>query len=690
MLELEAGVLRSALLETGANFDPRGLMLKGVRIVGDLDLDFVDLRFPLRFSGIEMAGHLSMRSFRGIEVQVIKSTIGALTFDRANIEGLMRIAQCQIPGGVSGTNCDVGVLKLTSSTLGQQTTVSWSEDDTEAWEDTTSHPDHIEQVDVRLNLEMASIGGDAYLNRLTVHGEISAIGIRVRGAVIFTGTKIVPCHTLACEDRDHASICLDNATIGGSLIMQQLRAFGGLLVRGGHVGGQLRLEDSEFVIAESESFVVDLSGIEVSNDVRLDRIRAGQLSIGSATMDDLVLAGAEFLDDSDSANSVYAINAVIRGRVLFSASILKGRLDLRRSTVGEGVITVDPDEQSLPSEIARIDLSDSHISGQVTVRASVSKFIVADRVVVTGTFDLETLTKLGAHFVDAPDMQGTQYSLIARGARFEHLNLGTGAQIDGAFDLSGSTISRLSVSSLPLVGACRLPSVSLTETWSIGTISGYVNEGWENAQAWLSKEPSTSSTKPGAPVHKHGVQSWYAVAGVFERSGRESDARRLKYLATDRLFKQRGAWFSKTVWRWITMAAVGHGFYSQRSLYGLVILGALAFSLVLNNPEAFNPTDRDAAVGKASNGSIAISDGKPDDVTIFTGASDPAPVAYPELSAPLYAIDVILSPVGSGQAASWRVSTDLWLSIALTAIKLLSWALLGLFVTSVSGVLSKR
>lgn len=176
-----------------------------------------------------------------------------------------------------------------------------------------------------------------------------------------------------------------------------------------------------------------------------------------------------------------------------------------------------------------------------------------------------------------------------------------------------------------------------------------------------------------------------AVAESFELAGMESDGRHLKYAATDQLLSRRGNLFSRLIWRRVTKYTIGHGYYSQRAIAWLAALWVLSTVLIGLNAGAFTPTDREAAIpasgtsstafppphetgpGPGASDSEATSAGDSElEVAITTAASQPAPLAYPTFIPPLYAIDIVLSPLGTGQSDAWRVSANMWLTSALT------------------------
>ena len=76
----------------------------------------------------------------------------------------------------------------------------------------------------------------------------------------------------------------------------------------------------------------------------------------------------------------------------------------------------------------------------------------------------------------------------------------------------------------------------------------------------------------------------------------------------------------------------------------LLILWAAAVIIAgVSSTTSFNPTDRDVAATSARFQHVT------------TGLTEPRPRGYPAFNA----VDVVLSPVGTGQAAAWRTSGPL-------------------------------
>lgn len=234
---------------------------------------------------------------------------------------------------------------------------------------------------------------------------------------------------------------------------------------------------------------------------------------------------------------------------------------------------------------------------------------------------------------------------------------------------------------LGLPRATRTPSVAATKHWSIGSIDGIAGADWKGARDWL----ELPSSRQGEFI----PQLWFEVADVFDRSGRESEAKKLRFEAVDRVLWRRTNVVS---WLWgrITKVTIGHGFYPERALVWLLIIWFSVAGLVASNKDSFSPSDRSTAISQAQDEKPAPKSEPTGKGLAITGSTNPSPIAYPTLYPFIYAVDIVVSPVGTGQSTAWQFHGSLWLSSILTFLKLLSWALGGLFITGIAGAFRRR
>ncbi|WP_348788430.1 hypothetical protein [Leifsonia sp. NPDC080035] len=701
-VSVAAPVVREALLNHAAH-DPNGLLVRGLRIVGELDLDFATLGFPVRMTGVRIEGDLGMTSLRAGDVEFAGSWMRNVRLSHARVENDLSLVDSVVDGSIDATVASFGALNLGGVRVSS-----------------------LENAAKALVIELADVAGDLQLGDADIRGAVSAIGVDVRGSFLLDDARLgMPVPVTRGRGRRPSAaprprrprnpaecmLCLDSARIGGVLDLSGVVSGASILARGVTVGGQAkfsRLQIRSFGAAPS---VLSLDGTTVVHDVFLDRIVAPQVSMtGGSIGSDLSLREAR-LTHVDSVSARFDETTVGEWLIL-DGSTMAARFQLRGAAVGAQLSAVPSGAHV--TRIEQIDLSRSTIGGDVTLAAEIPQGLIANRTDMRSVFHLNRAVRIGPPAAAASPAGAV---VIARNATIHRLQLGLDIPLDGPLDLSGARIDVLDVGELTdentPVGAhadgageadpaTRLPSIRPTGTIEIGSVSGFLNDGWRHAAAWLDGRPApkpapesrrTDDARAQRRGRTFGIQPWMALAAVFENSGRESEARRLKFEATDRLFRHRSNWFSSAVWRRITKITIGHGYYSQLALVWLAGLWLATTILIAVNPAAFSPTDREAAMEQPTAVSTVVPDPVPPDesvATLTTGSSDPAPTAYPAFSAPLYAVDVVVSPVGTGQSAAWWVSGDLWLSALITLIKLTAWSLLGLFVTGVSGILSKR
>ncbi|WP_157519995.1 hypothetical protein [Nocardioides dokdonensis] len=160
-------------------------------------------------------------------------------------------------------------------------------------------------------------------------------------------------------------------------------------------------------------------------------------------------------------------------------------------------------------------------------------------------------------------------------------------------------------------------------------------------------------------------QPWHVLAASLDAEGREWEARGVRILAADkhkravaaghRLGSGRMSRLRATLseaGRRITWATIGHGYSSFRAIW--LLLACLVATWAVT------------AAGQSA------------------GAFEPTTDEAPGLWWFLYGLDITLSPVGTGQYDAWQ-SSVFWLALSLWTLKLVSWTLFGLFLSGVSG-----
>jgi hypothetical protein len=234
-------------------------------------------------------------------------------------------------------------------------------------------------------------------------------------------------------------------------------------------------------------------------------------------------------------------------------------------------------------------------------------------------------------------------------------------------DLSGARVGTLRLPS-SLDGSRVLATrADATRSWTIDTVNFHVSgapgfavpegKGFDALVEWLprfAKAPvqRARNTSRSAPFF---VKPWLAVATALDGEGRNSEARKLRIQGVDR---QKGTNRSPlaTLGRLVTKWTIGHGYASYRAVWLLLLTYVITLGVVAVASSTFEPK---------------------------TGDNPPG------LWSPLYALDVVFSAVGTGQSEAWGPES-MWLATILWTLKLISWALVGLFVTGVTGLVNRE
>ena len=322
---VRADVLRDVLLgRIGSDHDPRGLRLRGVTVVGRLDLD--GIRTPVR----------------------------------------MRMRGCQLPDGLWLRGASVPLLDLGGSTL-----AGFAADDLVAegsvllWRDFRSTGP--------VSLVGARIGGKVDLSGARLDGGDGPALVADR---MTTGSDLVLDDVTATGRAAAGTLQLTGARIGGRLSARRLRA-------DNPAGPALSAAALQVADLVDLSRGADLRGTGESGAVRLVGSRFGSLSLGEARLhnpDGWALA-AHYLD---AAGTLYLDRVTAVGGLRISGSRVGGQVDLTGTTVdggprsalagtrlqvAQGVVVASAHLVSASAE-PTVNLRSARIAGDLSLRGS--------------------------------------------------------------------------------------------------------------------------------------------------------------------------------------------------------------------------------------------------------------------------------------------------------------------------------
>ena len=147
----------------------------------------------------------------------------------------------------------------------------------------------------------------------------------------------------------------------------------------------------------------------------------------------------------------------------------------------------------------------------------------------------------------------------------------------------------------------------------------------------------------------------HAVAAALRNEERPNDAAALERFAVDQVLRNRPR-FGSRVWHIVSKVTIGHGFSPLRA-FAFLLLTWIAAALI----------------------TTFASD-------TFTNIGDDG--RAPGFWSVLYALDVVVSPIGTGQSDFW-IATSLPVSLTLWVLKILAWGFGFLFVSGLLGWVNK-
>lgn len=287
--------------------------------------------------------------------------------------------------------------------------------------------------------------------------------------------------------------------------------------------------------------------------------------------------------------------------------------------------------------------------------------------------NFESMTLEGAHVGGALDFDGVFGEEIdAKGLRVDgSLSLPTREDAPGGINLTAANVGDLHLrwdeSNTEILSA----RADGTKFWTVGRVLSHVpftrpvdvpdrssrTDGFNSLIAWLPHfkdwTPAWSYEKT-LSKRRFFAQPWMEIANALESNGRSADAVTVRIACADKRKREEARTWVGQLGRVLTRVTIGHGFKNVRALWLLALTYVASLTLVYFYSAAFEPIGGDNPSG---------------------------------LWTPLYALDVVISPVGSGQSEQWGAGV-LWLAATLWVLKFISWGLAGLFVSGVSGIVS--
>ncbi|WP_447644060.1 hypothetical protein [Nocardioides zeae] len=577
---LSASTLRTALLASEDESDPRGMVLRGVVITGRLDLRNARIKVPLTVIGSHFLDDVILED----------ASMQRVTFSTERspsvFHGSLNAAGCSIESrlGMAGAVFKKSV-RLTRAS-----------------------------VDREINLTGVRVLGDRGVgiaaNGLEVKGDLSIAGADVRGSVALANTKVGG-DLIIDEARISApgvsALAIDAARVGSVISMCWSRVRGTTSMIGAVVEGQLLAEGACLTEPDADgvSFLGD--GLRVFADVAMvdlysegevrlpGSIIEGQLSLRGAVLsgipDSLAADGLRVHDlfslaDVSTRGALRLMNADVGGQVDLSGAFL--------SPVGGKAVMADSlkvkmdlfGERMFSSASLRFDgisvggsiyLGGTFWSQDAPRSTAIRKMVVLRNGLVGGDLRFDSMHSNGEVSVAGARVVGSLSCADMNCATFNAKRL----KIDGILSMPSAICGPVSLRNADIAHlqtqlsiSGQAPRLESVLGWKLGTISGPGVRDPRAVDRWL----KTATI----PTSANGGQPWEEVARFYERSGQPADGRWLRYRSSVRSGSTgpRSARAQRSLYRW----TCGNGHYPWFASIWIAIV--FLFGLAVANSHA--------------------------------------------------------------------------------------------------------
>jgi hypothetical protein len=659
---IRAAVLRFLLTADLWPVAERGVQLRGVRIIGDLDLHAAKLRCPLSLEYCHLDGKPPVLSF---------STAPLLEIRHCHLAGLAAEslvvgADLDLSGSIFG-----GPIQLIGATIGGQVNgcgarLNGKDDDGDA-----------------LIADGLKVGGGLFLG----DGFIAEGAIRLPGAVV---TGQLKCRRIRIKGADQYGRALyaDRMTVGGDVIIAcALIAKGAIHMAGADITGNLCYEGVGLKGVDSKGNALVADSVKVGNGITLYRVATvtGAIRLPGARVTGRLQCGGVKLKGKDKQHrALLADGTTVSGGAWFGGvrtidgAIWMGGADITGNFRCEGVRLMGTDDQG--------------------------RALVADQIKISGSVFLGTSRSPYSRQSIAHGTVSFRSARVGGSMQLKPEELAKGTDTDGkevvALDLAGAKIADELVwePDRPVAGQVILEDAHVGQLKD--NLERYPNGYWPSARAGLLRldgftydrivEESKASlskrlTWIGSPEKKPDSKKWrqgfaaqpyQQLATVYQKSGQDTDARTVSIARRRDLRRYGNLTLGRKAGNWLLGIAIGYGYRTWRAVLALATLYVCAFFVfwwAQHHGQLIIPTMQKTLIP----------------VPTATQCTSTYPCFYPAS----YAIDTVIPIVNVRQATYWGVNGqgDLGhgLEVFASVGTLLGWALATLTIAGYTGLVRR-
>jgi hypothetical protein len=692
---IRAEVLQHLLTESQWTVHAKGIRLRGVRIIGPLDLESATLRCPLVLEDcyLDSTGPAVLKYSTVSLLRLVRCRLAGLSADMLVATKEIDLTRSTFTGAVQLLGADItGPLNFRGATI--------------TGTDTNNHA---------LVADGVKVGGGVFLNDgFTADGAIRLPGADITGQLSFRGA------TITGTDTNNNALVADGVKVGGGVFLDDgFTAAGTIRLHSADITGQLTFRGATITGTDTNNNALVADGVKVGGNVFLnDGLTAdgtirlpsaditGQLTFRGATItgtdtnnnalvaDAVKVGGDVHLDDGfTAAGAIRLHSADITGQLNCGGATITGTDTDNHALVADGVkvggnvflddgFTADGAIRLIGASVGgQLNCGGATITGTDTDNHA----LVADGVKVGGNVFLDDgFTADGAIRLIGASVGGSlslwqatladPVALEAQGARIgQQLLWAPTRAVTGSVNLDRVHVNRLDDdwskdgAYWPVAGKLRLAGF---------VYGGFGGEHLATCQQRLDWVRSQHQKPLSGLPARFGAQPYEQLARVYRQMGHESDARRVAIARRNDLRKYGGLGKLRLTGNWLLDVTIKHGYQPLRAV-GMLL--AVFFAALLLSWGA----QHDAVIVPAK----------------VTSSLHPTPTAldcradYPCFYPLGYAMDLTIPIVKVGQAENWRIDGAAawgWAFVGGTwVITGLGWAFTTLAVVGYTGLIRK-
>ncbi|MFI9305230.1 hypothetical protein [Streptomyces triculaminicus] len=362
---IDASALRKIILD-GETVYPRGVHLRGARVLGPLDLESAELKRHVVLEDCAFDSPVTLDRATALRIRFEHCDMAGFTAEKLRATSLELTGSRFLPPPPGGRR---GV-RLSGARFADQLNVSGAE---------------LRDVDAEgaaLVADWVRVDGHLLLDSVRAVGAVWLSGAEIKGYLDCTGARFLGC------DKHRSALMADDVRVGGGLVLREARsAIGAVRLMQASIAGELDGVAARLLGADADRDALVASGIRVAGYVALSRMKAGGALIlsGAEVKGQLNLSFIDSLRANADGCAVEADGLTVRGGMFLRGFTARGAVRLLGSDI------------ALQLDFSRARFINANGDGEV---------VIADGVTVGGHALFRYLRAAGAVRLGGTDIKG--------------------------------------------------------------------------------------------------------------------------------------------------------------------------------------------------------------------------------------------------------------------------------------------